>query len=148
MALPRPYKYLIRAVEKPERLNRLPELTIITDPVPLTRLVQGKRASDLEERLARALYKAEMNFEFQVWVWVQSGLKRVDFVVHYGLLYPVEVDGVIGHRTGAQQGNDAVRETLLNEAFHRRGWTALRRVKWWQLENQAAADRVARALIL
>ena len=146
MVLPRPYQYEEESVLRPEGVNRLPGLKMIDDPNPLMRVVQGKRASDLEERFARALYKADLPFEFQVWIWVRGGHKRLDFLVHHGLIYPVEVDGVIAHRTSAQQGNDIVREALLNEAFLRRGWMALRRVSWRQLDTQSAADRVVREL--
>jgi len=131
--------------------NRLKAITIQADPVPLTGLVKGKPATDIEERFARGLVFLGLEFRFQVRFSTVGSLpwqeKVVDFVVQAsGVFQPVEVDGDIGHRTSAQRGRDAIREVLLNEVFLRLGYLPLVRVKWFELESQEMADSVVGAL--
>ena len=129
-------------------VNRLKPMAEGGDEPPLTGLVHGKRATDIEERFARGLDQAGLAFAFQVEVYVLGSLpgrgKVVDFVVRAGMLYPVEVDGPIGHSTAAELGADAVRTAFLNERFRKMGWALLERAPWWQLQNQAQADRTVR----
>ena len=68
-------------------------------------------------------------------------------MIDLGVMQPVEVDGYIGHHTAAQQGNDQVRESLLNAEFRKRGIRLLRRVRWWQVETQEMADATARSIV-
>lgn len=60
------------------------------------------KASAPEERLARALDKAGISYQFRYTVGAPRGLpgwKEVDFIVpHKGLLYTVEVDTAFTHR--------------------------------------------------
>ena len=134
------------------RKNRLKQITVQADPVPLTGLVKGKPATDIEERFARALGSLGLGFRFQVRFSTVGSLpwqeKVVDFVVQVsGVFQPVEVDGDIGHRTSAQRGRDAIREVLLNEVFIRLGYLPLVRVKWFELESQEMADGVVRSML-
>lgn len=146
MAVRKPYKY--RRKGKPRLamgVNRLPELTAEpADPVPLSGYVNGVRATNIEERFARALKKHGLRYRFQVRFATAVSLpdheRVVDFVVYHGLRYPVEVDGEYAHSTNAREAADAIREELLNEVFRWRSMPPLRRVKWWQLETQAQAD--------
>jgi hypothetical protein len=133
------------------RKNRLKQITVQADPVPLTGLVKGKPATDIEERFARALGSLGLGFRFQVRFSTVGSLpwqeKVVDFVVQVsGVFQPVEVDGDIGHRTSAQRGRDAIREVLLNEVFIWLGYLPLVRVKWFELESQEMADGVVRRM--
>jgi hypothetical protein len=134
----------------PNNLHRLDQPKPVPDPTPLTGFVNGKRASNLEERFARGLHSAKLSFIFQYKVPVAGTLpgkeKVVDFLVERGLRYPVEIDGLIAHHTTAQKGQDVVREILINHAFIQRGILPIRRVKWWQLETQEMANRVVREL--
>ena len=148
----KPTFYQTRRV-KQARLNknRLKTITIQPDPVPLTGLVKGKPATDIEERFARALVSLGLEFRFQMRFSTVGSLpwqeKVVDFVVQAsGVFQPVEVDGDIGHRTSAQRGRDAIREVLLNEVFLRLGYLPLIRVKWFELESQEMSDGVVRRL--
>jgi len=141
------FQYLLPRVRRaPSALNRLPEIGPLKDPHPLTGRVQGQAASDLEERFARALSRTDLGYQFQVRVRTVGGVpgqeKRIDFIVEDGPGCPVEIDGPFAHHTAAQQGADLVREILLNEALRRRGMLPIRRVKWWQLETQALANRL------
>jgi hypothetical protein len=145
------YKYKIPS-RREERLdlNRLPRIKEITDPKPLTSWVHGKQATDIEERFARGLMKVNLEFRFQVPFHTRVSLpgqeRVVDFVVESGFQYPVEVDGPNWHANTAERARDEVREILLNEVFRSIGYMPLQRVKWWQLESQAMADRVVREI--
>lgn len=146
MTAGKPYQY--RHIKQPNALlavNRLPAPTAQPDdPNPLTGYVNGIKATNIEERFARALRQRDLHFRFQVRFPTATSLpgheRIVDFVIYYGLRYPVEVDGEMSHSTSAQLGADAVREALLNEVFRWKGMPPLRRVKWWQLETQVMAD--------
>jgi len=152
MSKRKPFQYKTPSKRTPRvDVNRLePPTTETDDPRPLTGYVNGVKATDIEERFARALRKHGLRYRFQVrFETVQSlpGRARVvDFVVYHGLRYPVEVDGEIAHSTGAQEAADRLREELLNEVFRWRCMPPLQRVKWWQLETQGQADAVVREL--
>jgi len=140
-----------RRLVQPRRLNRLPQLSAAPDSPPLTGLVQEKSATDIEERVARALYKIQVPFRFQVVVPVLGSLpgrgKVIDFLLGTQVYQPLEVDGPLWHTHAAEKGEDALRELLLNAEFRKRGWLPLRRLSWLQLESQAAADHSVRQLL-
>lgn len=145
------FEYPIRPQSAPPtQVNRISQISPLQDPIPLTGRVQGKQASDLEERFARALEKSRLAFTFQYQAGIYGGIpgqeKRVDFMVYSGLRCPVEIDGVIAHSTAAQQARDTIREILLNDTFRRRGILPIRRVKWWQLETQRMADQLVQEM--
>ena len=151
MSTVKPYFYSAPSQKVlPLDLNRLEQFKSKPDPEPLTGFVKGRSASDLEERFARGLHRAGLGFVFQYKAPVAGTLpgkeKVVDFLVKKGLLYPIEIDGLIAHLTAAQKGKDLVREILINHAFIQRGILPIRRVKWWQLETQEMANRVVREL--
>lgn len=64
--------------------------------------VDGFQASAPEERLARALRKKNLQFQFRMTVGAPRGLpgwKELDFIVwSSGMLYAVEVDTAFTHR--------------------------------------------------
>jgi hypothetical protein len=136
---------------RPLRLNRLPRLSAAPDSPPLTGLVQEKSATDIEERVARALYKLQVPFRFQVVVPVLGSLpgrgKVIDFLLGTRVYQPLEVDGPLWHTHAAEKGEDDLRELLLNAEFRKRGWLPLRRLGWLQLDSQDATDRSLRQLL-
>lgn len=134
-------------ISRPKRANIYGEVSQPNDDEGLTGFVQGKPASDLEERIARALYKRRKRFEFQVEVFTRLSRpddgRNVDFIVDG--VQPVEPDGFIGHyRTISQKGNDYVRELQLNEAFRKMGLRPLIRVPYFKLQTQEMTDRWVR----
>lgn len=110
--------------------------------------IKGATASDLEERFANALDRAGVEYQYQVPVRTQVSIpgeeKSVDFLVFTGIIYPVEIDGEIGHKTSEQIGYDEIREVLLNEAFRKLGYAPLIRIPWYELETPEDADLVVR----
>lgn len=132
-----------------ERMNTN-RVKTFKDDEGLTGYVNGEKASDLEERFARALRLQNIEFSFQVDIQTSVSIpgedKSVDFLVFRGLTYPVEIDGEIGHKTEAQKAEDAIKETLLNEIFGYQGVQPLMRVAWYDLENQDMADQIVKEL--
>ena len=117
----------------------------------LTGFVQGQKASDLEERVARALSNNNIRFQFRVFVPTQFSFpgqsKELDFMVFFGLIVqPLSVKGPVSHSTSAQIQDDFARENLLNPVFAQGGALPLRSLFWWQLETQEDADKAIRDL--
>jgi len=148
--LPDPYLYDIPSGRDPNlNLDRLETKSFLRDAIPLTGWVHGLEASDLEERYARGLKASELDFSFRVKIPVMTLQKKeIDFLVYKGTKWPVETDGPMGHTTSAQKGFDDLREALLSPIFWALGWMPLKRVKFWQLDNQDEADRVVREMFV
>jgi hypothetical protein len=150
--LPKQYVYKQKSRMAPRmNLDRLHTFTEQADETPLTGYINGEKASDIEERVARALRLAKATFRFQVPFQTVTSLpgqkSLVDFVIQVGgFNYPLEVDGRIGHMTSTQQGKDAAREMVLNARFRELGLMPLSRLKWWQLGTQAQANAAVRQL--
>ena len=145
------YRYKTKRSQKIKlNLNRVDQPVRLTDPEPLVGMVQNIPATDIEERVARALYKLQIPFAFQVTIPVMGSIpgrgKVIDFLVYTRIPLPLEVDGPRWHDTAGQKSEDALREILLNAEFRRFGWLPLSRLNWIYLETQEDADRAVRAL--
>lgn len=146
------YRYKIKAQRKPKlRLDRIERPALVSDPEPLKGEVQGLPATDIEERVARALYKLRLPFSFQVSVPVMGSIpgrgKVIDFLLYTRVLQPLEVDGPRWHDTAGQKSEDALRQLLLNAEFRRYGWPPLGRLNWIYLQTQDDADRAVRQFL-
>ncbi len=90
-----------------ERINlpTWPRHSDLEAPEQLMGSVNGLQASAPEERLAKALDKAGINYVFRYTVGAPRGLpgwKELDFLIqHTGLIYAVEVDTAFTHRKKA-----------------------------------------------
>lgn len=94
-------------------------------PIPLvetevlTKLVQGKKATDIEERLARALDRKGIAFQFQTNYIAGMNLPgeiQLDFLVFQeGLYYPIQVQGEYAHQNATQKARDRDRDAILNK---------------------------------
>ncbi len=151
MADPQVYKYrLERTAGANQPLNRIQAAARLADAEPLAGIVQGQPATDIEERVARALYKLQVSFTFQVKVQVMGSIpgrgKVIDFLLGARIPLPLEVDGPRWHGTAGQKGEDQLREILLNAQFRRFGWYPLSRLSWTHLSTQEDADRAVRQL--
>jgi hypothetical protein len=129
----------------------------------LTQTVQGKRASDIEERFARALDGNERveGYDFIVHQITGANLPgeaQLDFLVTSGgQQYAVQIDGEFAHKSAEQRAGDAVQDARLSEALGNviaapapvagipiNGLIA--RVPGLLLEDQAAADAIVEEL--
>lgn len=145
----KPFKYPKRSKSRDRRTYRPTSQGTFDEG--LTGLVQGEKASDNEERLARALKKRGLSFIFQVPVQTKYTLpdqeKQVDFVISYnGIQYPLEAYGERWHSTVGDKNRDDVREAELNEEFSKYGWHPLTVVWSYETFNQELADKKIREL--
>ena len=123
-----------------------------TDSEGLTGIVQGEQASDLEERVARSLYKRKMEFQFQYEVRTAVSLPHedrfVDFIVNdTGTWQALEIDGEIGHKTQSQKEKDEMRDVFVNEALKWEGIEPIIRIGWEKLETQELTDRAIQEIL-
>lgn len=139
----RPYKY-----RKPRPMTLEPDTTpdAPVEDEGLTGLVQGKDASDLEERMARALDKYGISYRYEYLVetafTLPNELKQVDFMTYAGQPMPVEVDGEWVHKSAEQREYDRERDAQINEALAPYGYLPVLRVPGENLGTQDFADTV------
>jgi len=129
----------------PDRLDRP---SWVSDVDPLTGQVQGDRASQYEERFARALDKNEnvQRFDFLPQYILPRGYGggiQLDFMVHAGgLLYPIQIDGDWIHRSAEAKARDEFQDTVLNNYMMQHSITTIpiERILGSLLETQDEAD--------
>jgi len=151
----KPYKYKrIAPVARPEnsgRLRRAEEKEVLSG------MVQGEKASDIEERFARALDKLGISYTFQQHYFGPAkntpGAIQIDFMVTSGASQvPVQIDGEIAHKTLSQREEDRIKDTRLNAYFARVGINPVIRIPngvtqlITDLDTQESTDRIAARL--
>ena len=113
------------------------------EPETFTGIVKGQPASDLEERLARALMARKIEFLFQVPVYTAYSVPGqeniVDFVVYYDIPQPLEVDGEYAHKSAGQKEKDRMRDALIDEALQLMGFQLIKRIAGDKLLTQQMA---------
>jgi hypothetical protein len=133
------------------------------DEEHLDKVVQGKAASDIEERWARALDKraSVSDYEFIVHAITGANLPgeaQLDFLVYSGgQAFAVQIDGGYAHRSAEQKANDAIQDARLSEAL--KGTISapmplpdieanglIARIPGYLLETQAAADALVQEM--
>ena len=122
------------------------------DDPPLTGFVSGYKASDIEERFARACRNNKIEFKFKVRIPVLANLigdkKEIDFIVMLTVPQTVDVDGEFSHKTVEQVGQDQLRDALLsNELIKYNFQVPHLRVSWVGLIDQITADRTVRNIV-
>ncbi len=141
----RPFRYKLRPRPPKQPLNRLAGAS---NEERLTGFVQGKEASDLEERFANALSAACIDYRFEVEIQGPVGIpgeeNQIDFLVED--IYPVEVDGSFVHKSASQKAHDQLRDAILNDFLSDYGWYPIERISGERLETQEAANQVAEEL--
>jgi hypothetical protein len=158
----KPYKYRVQRIAPPEYNHQT--VLRVGDKEVLSGTVQGMNASDLEERVAKALDKLEVDYGFRVRLTSEAlGARRLtrefanmrgeiemDFLAdRSGRTYPIFVDGQISHYYTAWQIDvDKAKTNAVNEFGSRLGWSEAVRIPFWKLTNQEAADKTIRDLIL
>lgn len=161
MTTPKPYQYRGAGRVQRDRVGarldrRNPNKEVLTGEI------NGIKASDLEERYARALHKMEMPFEFRFRITSpllgkqrltqqflnEAGEVEIDFLVEkYGVITPVFIDGNIGHfYTDYQADKDAIKTNVTNEFGQGMGWRPAVRVPFWKLQDQDMTDRTVREM--
>lgn len=161
MTTPKLYKYKNtpsgRSISLGARLDRRNK-----DAEAFSGAVNGVKASDLEERYARALRKYEIDFDFRFRISSpllgtqritqqflnMEGEVEVDFLVRrQGKTTPVFIDGNIGHfYTQYQADNDAIKTNATNDFGRVVGWYPAVRVPFWEMGTQEQTDRTVREM--
>ena len=144
-----PYKMKVPSKRRPRfGVNRL------SRPVAnegLTGWVNGKEASDIEERFARALRNNNVDYSFRIDIPTAVSIpgedKEIDFLIGDAVRTAVEIDGEIGHKTEGQQARDIVREILVNEQLKKAGIRPTVRIPWTKLLDQETANRTVQELL-
>ena len=130
-------------------INKIPD-----NQEQLSGFIQGAKASDIEERFARALSKDKRvdgyKFRFPV-ISPRShpGQLEIDFVVQSaGLIYSFQVDGQYSH-AGIGKKQDDHRKDVLVDAYMIKKFNAfpVKRIPWTRLQTQEQADILIRELI-
>ena len=111
------FRYIVkkkRAVKEPKATYPQP----VAEVEVLTGKVQNKDATDIEERMARALDKQGIAYEFQTSFIAQMSLPgeiRLDFLVFSEGYYPIQTDGEYAHASASQKARDRERDAILNK---------------------------------
>ena len=131
MPKPKPFKYHVRPVAPPD-LHLGPHVIRTGEHEQLTGIVQGMKASDLEERWSRAIEKLNVNYEFRVRISsIATGAKQhlqrkftnvegeveIDHLCDfYGRVTPIMIDGMISHfMTPYQADSDRLKKDIVDE---------------------------------
>ena len=114
-----------------------------SEPEILVGVVQGKRATDIEERFAKSLYKRKLDFIFQVSFFAgqnMPGELRLDFMIDDIFKQPVQIDGEFAHKSAAQKAKDTFNDARLDS--HLSGQNALPtiRIDGENLQTQEDSD--------
>lgn len=135
-----------------------------TPPVPgemLTGYIGSFKASDLEERTARALDGRKVSFTFRTQfidsrppIQIQNsgrnqlGAVEADFVFQSGgLLTAVQIDGQYAHKNATQIEHDRVQDAKLQGVLDQYGGGKIVRIPFYYLKPQSAADNTINALL-
>lgn len=112
--------------------------------------LQGYKASDIEERFARALDKRRLGYAFRTVYFGkrnQTGSVELDFEVSEGgLMYPIQIDGSFAHKSGAQRDEDRMKDAMLDNVLRGRAAASVRRVAGHLLESQEEAEAAVREI--
>lgn len=139
-----------------------PRILFQYDNEVLTGQVQNKKASDLEERSARAINKLpEWSYQFRLRIDPITGTLSADFknilgeveidfwCIRGNEIKAVFVDGEISHfMSRSQRYADEQKTEVANKLLHKLGQGDAIRVPYWKLTNQAQANQTYRELLV
>lgn len=159
----KPYAYRIRPLAKSD-VKYGESVIRPSHREVLTGQINGMKASDLEERVGRALDKLEIPFQFRVRITAEAlgsqhltshfantrGEAEIDMLCnHLGQTVPIFVDGQISHFFSATQAEKDKEKTEITDTFGKRfGWKESVRVPFWKLIDQEMADRTIRDIFI
>ncbi len=119
----------------------------------LTGQVNGKKASDIEERFYRGTRKDRriqwVRFE-TVYGAPSSGMygsAELDFLIFTGTHYPVQLDGEWIHKSAEARYSDYEHDLIIMERLRARGVQEINRVRGKFLQTQKDADSVVQQIL-
>lgn len=122
------------------------------EEAPLTGQVQGKKASNLEEMLARSLEKDDrvswFSFRRVYGAPIRStvGAIELDFYVNAGAEYPIQVDAEFTHKDAATRAHDSLQDMLLDRQLQGTGARPVQRLRFTGRETQEEVDAIEERL--
>lgn len=147
------FKFKIRQSGHERGYIRMQRPKPVNDEEALTGYVEGKSASDIEERFARALDNLSTveGYEFLPVIIAPpnvAGSIQLDFLVYSGGLWPIQIDGDYIHKSAEAKAHDLLQDALTDDYFRSQGRGAQpsKRIPGHKLETQSEADSVAREL--
>lgn len=156
---PKVFKYPVRRSRRPEYTSEGVGRTGAAEN--LVGVVQGKTASDLEERMSKAFDKLDINYEFRARISSLAlgerkltkamsnlpGELEIDHLIDAGQVIPIMEDGDISHfQTPYQRIQDIEKTALINEFGRGLGWHEVIRIPFTEIKSQEEADSVARRI--
>lgn len=135
------------------RIAQSPKYPRVETDVPLNKVIQGQKASDLEERFARALDKIGKPYQFQYIIAAFDGAPianlqgevHLDFLVLDDIPRPVQVaDTEFIHRSSEQINEDMQKDIRTNSFLSQYGAAPVMWVTQDDLSTQEMADRWVR----
>lgn len=144
--LPKIYRYPKR---RQQDLTRIHRLSPAQEKEGLTGFVQGKEASDLEERAVKGIGKTGYGVYFQlpIPVGIPGEAKELDILVPSYNPQPINIHGWIGHHTQEQNGKDELRDYIIDDYGMEFGWLPIITWRDENLSNQELADAIARKVL-
>ena len=138
-------------VKTQERLRETGRVERPKEDEGLTGFVLGFKASDIEERFARALYKNKRvdSFEFQIQHYAGKNIPgeiRLDFMVHSGFDYPIMIDGEYAHKSADAKAHDQVQRERLDMILMGTGALPTQGIDGTKLQTQEEADALVRRM--
>lgn len=151
------YRYRNLYIAAPD--YNLPTVTFANDQEQLTGQVQGKKASDLEERFASYLDRHDIPYEFRVRLTpLLNGARKlsgvftnllgeveIDFLTYPNQAQPIMIDGFIAHFYATwMKDRDEEKTRVVDDFGKGQGWKETVRVPFTKLINQEMTDNTAR----
>jgi hypothetical protein len=155
------FKYTVPRVLRPDPPTGA-TISRVTAPEILTGYVQGKKASDIEERMGKAFDKLGAGYGFRERLSpLLSGSRRlskvirnlpgeleIDFLVQFGVVRPIQVNGEIGHFMAPWQAIvDLDKNGMIDQFGAQLGWQPVVGIPFTDILTQDMADRVAGLII-
>lgn len=146
--LPKVYKLKKRKKEEPPFSVKKPQAA--RDAEQLMGTVNDMRASDIEERFARACEKYEIEYFFRLPIgdFGRPGWKELDFLLFtmIGVL-AVQIDDIEFIHKGTQNTEDKITDIIILDKLKQYGIREVTHITSDRLATQAMAESVVRSLI-
>lgn len=156
----KPYKYRNPRIAVPD--FDVQGISRVGHKEVLTGMINGEKASDLEERQYKSFRKLGVDSEFRQRISsLLNGSRRlqsvmtnlpgeveIDLLLDYSPVIPVFIDGQISHFMSPwQRDKDREKAAVVTEFGKELGWRESVRVPFVDILTEEASDRVARRIL-
>ena len=156
----KPYKYRNPRIARPD--FDVQGVTRVGHKEVLTGMINGEKASDLEERQYKSFRKLGVDAQFRARISsLLSGSRRltstmrnlpgeveIDLLLDYSPVIPIFIDGQISHFMSPwQRVKDAEKAAIVTEFGSGLGWRESIRVPFVDIMTEEDSDRVAKKIL-